>query len=118
MTITHWLNYSAIILIMGICSYLTYFISGAKYSFLKACIMALIKLDTWYIKWHFRNSIYLWCIVFRFMLICTELTLITLFAENSIFQRPFFLFCVAPLLWFSLFGLLAISLSNQKEQKA
>lgn len=117
MTTLHLLNFLSISIIIAICCWFTYFISGAKYRLYKAVFRAVFKLDFYYLLWYFKNSIYLWCMMARLFLICTNLTLITLFSENSIFQKPFFMFVVSPLLWMSLFGVLAISLIAYNKQK-
>jgi len=104
MTFDHWLNYATIILIMGFSSLIVYFLAGAKYSLHKALFRALFMWDFWYVKWFCKNKIYLWSFSLLILLICTELTLITKFSEDSIFQKPRFMFLVSPLLWASLFG--------------
>lgn len=110
MTFIHWLNYASITIIMGLCCWLTYFISGAKYSLVKACFRAVFLFDFWYLKWYWVNRIYFWCVTARIFLVCTALTLITMFSDNSIFQKPLFMFIVSPLLWISLFGVISLSL--------
>lgn len=108
MSVLHWLNFASITIIGGLACWFTYFISGAKYRFYKAVMRAVFKFDFWYLKWYWHNRVYLWCISARLMLICTNLYLITMFSENSIFQKRLFIFIVSPLLWISIFGVIVL----------
>lgn len=99
MSLVYALNLLTIILIIFIISGLSYFLSGAKYSLIKAFYRGIKHRDMYYFKWFYNNSIYIWCKILVVLLICTNLSLITQFSQESIFQKPLFIFGVSPLLW-------------------
>lgn len=99
MSLVYMLNYLTIIFIIFIIAGLSHFLSGAKHSLIKAIYRGIKYGDMYYFKWFYNNSIYIWCKILTVLLICTNLSLITQFSKESIFQKPLFIFGISPLLW-------------------
>lgn len=108
MSVIHYLNYLTIFIIIGFCCFLGNFVAGAKYSLVKAILRGVFCFDFWYFRWFFRNSVYMVAHALILLLIATNLSLITQFSTNNIFQKPLFVFTVSPMLWASIVALFVL----------
>lgn len=138
MDIYYILNLISITIMGGLACVMTNFISGAKhglYGIIKLLLMVMVgriilrltgkeKLSIdkrlvivgkvellrhrW--KWYKDRPIFMHCILMRFFLVCTTLTMLTIFSKESIFYKPLVVFIISPCLWITTFLVIAYSL--------